>query len=130
MKNQILILQTENVALEIIQILENGWTQVYLQTKNERHFLGADTLKDILCRLLVGVSEVNRETAGQIDGKDVICVVSLYEKHHSIYATQNKEPTIFYVQNREAKVIFTFTVSSQTKQFWKTEIKTFAKPEK
>jgi hypothetical protein len=132
MERDLLRLKTEDITLEICPILENeyGWTQVYLETKNEQHFLGADALEDILRKLLEAVSEVKREIAGQIDGENLIHVISLYEKHHSIYATQNIEPTKFYVQNRDAKVIFTFTASSQTKQFWKTEIEAFAKSSK
>lgn len=121
-ENKTLILQAQNVALEFVPFLENGWTQIYLQTENERHFLGAQTLKYILQHLRDALDESIGKTDGFINSEPVFWVLSLSEKHSSFYANNSKESLKFYIQNKKAETEFVFALSLAEKSVWKKKL--------
>lgn len=121
-ENNTLILQAQNVALEFNQILENGWTQVHLQTENERHFLGAESFKYILTHLNDAFNENHQKYDGLIDSESVFWVLSLSEIHCSIYANNSTEAFRFYIQNKSGETKFVFDLSLEEKQIWKKQI--------
>ncbi len=121
-ENKTLILQTQNVAFEIIQILENGWTQVYLQTENERHFLGAETFGYILQHLNNAFDEKHQQYNCFINSESVFWVLTLSEMHCSIYANNSIEKFKFFIQNKNAEIKFVFDLSSEEKRIWKKKL--------
>lgn len=122
LENKPLTLQTKNVALEIISILENGWTQVHLQVENERHFLGAESFEYISQHLKDALDESSKKTSGFIDSEPVFWVLSLSEIHCSIYANNSNEKFRFYIQNKNAETEFVFDLSSEEKKAWKKKL--------
>lgn len=121
-ENKTLILQAQNVAFEIIQVLENEWTQVYLQIENERHFLGAERFEYIRQRLNNAFDENQQRYAGFINSEPVSWVLTLSETHCTIYANSYIENLKFYIQNKNAEIKFVFELSSEEKRIWKEKL--------
>lgn len=124
LQNKVLTLQAENVAFEITPILENGWTQVYFIVENQKYFLGAETLNYILNHLLDALGGKQTKPAGTIEGEEVFWVLTLSEIHSSIYAAIG-EIIRFYIQDKNAEIIFRFNLSIQERLIWQQKITEF-----
>lgn len=122
LENKTLTLQSKNIAFEIIPVLGNGWTQVYLQTENKRHFLGAESFEYILQHLLAMLDEKTQNTDGLINSECVFWVLSLSERHNLIYANKSGETMKLYIQNKNAEITFIFDLSGEDKKIWKEKL--------
>jgi prophage antirepressor-like protein len=125
LQDKVLTLRTESVALEILPVLENGWTQVYFIAENQRYFLGAETLNYILNHLLDALGEKQTKPAGSIEGEKVFWILSLCETHQAIYAVDTGKAMRFYIQNKNAEIIFRYNLSVQERHSWQQKIVEF-----
>jgi len=58
------------------------------------------------------------EKAGEIEGKNVYCIISLYENHHTIYANKDDSGITLFIENDKGQIIDTFLVSNDNLQEW------------
>lgn len=101
-------------------IRESGWTSLYLESNEQSIELGAE-VNYILFRKLrdfLGAKEIQKEIAGNIENQPVIHVLSLSEKHTSVYASvDNLEPTLFF-QSSEGKIFAKMRLASSEINNW------------
>ncbi len=101
----------------------SGWCQVILQIGEQEIELGADKLKIVEERLAAGLAErLSRPNAGSIDGKPVQWVMSLAERHSTIYASDEGRTRRLYFNNASGTNFYTLDLSEEERRAWQDEL--------
>jgi hypothetical protein len=86
---------------------DNDWTRIYLNHKNSRIEMGAEKLSIIAERFLSAFSDFsNKKLVGNWDGINAISVISLYEKHYTIYLGKTMDINILFIEDAEGNLIY------------------------
>ena len=103
-----------------------GWCQVILQTGGRSVELGADKTDVIEERLAAGLADsLVGPVAGSIHGRPVRWVMSLAERHATVYADDRAGVRILSIQDAEGTLLGTFELSAAERQAW---LRTIGRP--
>jgi hypothetical protein len=86
-----------------------GWCQVHLLVSGVSRPLGAERLKYIVTHLLSFLADT---------APDLRCVLSLSERHTSVYGEHVGEEAILHLQDAEAKVFAKLPLNGAEKKQW------------
>jgi len=116
-----LILDLNDTTFLTLEIGEGNWTQVSLKTEKGIIILGAESLTSITHKILSAFQEYPiRKTVGKFDGLNVIWVLSLAEKHSSLYLARTSSRSILFFQNSEGKLIAKVDIAKATEKLLDT----------
>ena len=94
-----------------------GWWEWTLVTEESRITLGAEVLANVGPRALSRLS-AGGERAGEVDGREVYWVLSLAEKHHSLYCAVDGPDRLLYFQDGDGRVIWRDRLSPDHLKSW------------
>lgn len=115
-------LNFNNKFLEL-SINEENWCKLSLIFQDSIENLGADDFSIIKERLLNSLSKsTNLESSGIKDGLPIYWVLSLLEKHHSIYVQYKNDFQHFFIQNSNGDITENFMLNSKEIESWKNII--------
>jgi len=92
---------SDNTCLEL-RLVDEGtqWCQCWLLTENlAPRFLGADSTKVILSRLLDGLAGAIPRPGSEWLGREVFWILSLAEAHHVLYVAREGADTLLLWQD-------------------------------
>lgn len=110
-------LNTEGSVLSL-STGENNWCEVELQSGNQRYQLGAENKTKIIERLRDGLCKNDLERIGELDGIPVAWVLSLAEKHTSIYVGVGGDTRHFFFQNEDGDTFAKLNLTQETCIIW------------
>lgn len=114
---KVLPMTEAHVRLEMVQPRWWEWTLV---TKDGSVTLGADVLGT------VGPLAVERlsggDVAGEVDGRQVSWVVSLAEKHHSLYVAVDGVNRLLYFQDSDGRIVWRDRLTPNHLASWSTAL--------
>ena len=100
-----------------------GWCQVELATEGSTTALGAETKRIVTERLLTGLTDsLTGKSAGQIHGVTVRWVMSLSERHCSVYAGDVGTDRHLFFQASGGELLATVVLSEQQRYNWLREL--------
>lgn len=109
---------TVGSAKLVVSCDRSQWCDVMLEA-NGRHHLGSETRAVLVARLVRGLrDELPEPTAGELDGVAVSWVLSLSERHASVYAAQSADIRSLYFQDSEGKLIVRVDLERQDRERW------------
>jgi hypothetical protein len=97
---------------------ENNWCEVELQDDGKIYQIGAEDKTIIIEKLKVGLFEDNLEIIGELDGIPVAWVLSLAEKHSSIFVGIVGDNRHLFFQNEAGDTFAKITLSSEVCKNW------------
>jgi len=99
----LITLCSREACLQIRQTTIDGtWSQCWLlQNNKDPRFLGADSLKIILSRLLDGLDNNSRQSEGKLGDYEAYWVLSLAEAHHALYIAKDGTERILLWQDAD-----------------------------
>lgn len=101
----------------------SGWCKVQLAHAGQLLQLGADTKSVVIERLMQGLlDELRGQSSGLIDGINVTWVLSLAERHTSIYAAQHEHKKLLFFQDADGKVVARIELTDEDRQRWLREL--------
>jgi hypothetical protein len=99
-------------------VIACDWCDVVLHSGGV-HPLGAETRGVIVERLLRGLQgDAPEPNAGEIEGVGVGWVLSLAERHSSIYAADRERLRLLFFQDADGKLIVRIDLSSDDRKDW------------
>jgi hypothetical protein len=94
------------------------WCEVTLDA-NGIHQLGSETRSVLVERLVRGLrGELSAPTSGELDGVPVAWVLSLSERHASIYAADREGIRTLYFQDADGKLIARLDLEREERERW------------
>jgi hypothetical protein len=105
--------------LRVTEVRE-GWWQWLLLRPEGTTVLGADVLAGRAAKLLASLEQGT--SAGEFDGRPVRWVFSLFENHHSLYASDEGTERLLYFQDGDARIIWRDRVLAEHRQEWVARI--------
>jgi hypothetical protein len=97
----------------------DGWCKVILLTAGKEITLGADVFPVLRTRLREAFrSDSAASVCGEIDGRPVRWVLSLFEEHGSIYAADDRGSVILYFQDADGKMIAQTVLGAIERRSW------------
>jgi hypothetical protein len=94
------------------------WCQVILDADG-LHPLGSETRSVFVERLVRGLrDELPGPTSGELEGVPVAWVLSLSERHTSIYAADREGVRTLYFQNADGKLIARVNLGREVRERW------------
>ena len=107
----------------VLESVSPHWCSVTLRHGGMAVVLGADTGPMVLERLRVGLSDVlTGPVAGKIDDASVVWVLTLAERHTSIYAADQGPHRVLFVQDADGMLIGRFDLRTAERRQWAREI--------
>ncbi len=122
MDSKVIQFKPEKSDTEII-LLNQPWCQVVLRTPKGEYALGADSRKIVFQRLFDGLSQDLSLPSYEIAGVKVAWVMSLGEKHTSIYVGLVEGNRCLYFQDGNARIITTLRLSYGDVKAWLTSLR-------
>jgi len=116
MPQQMTTLPMSRATLEL-SMLQPRWWEWTLVTEDARITLGAEVLATVGTRALSRLSS-GGERSGVVDGREVCWVLSLAEKHHSLYCAVDGPDRLLYFQDAEGRVIWRDRLSPDHLKSW------------
>jgi|tagenome__1003787_1003787.scaffolds.fasta_scaffold17237428_1 hypothetical protein len=116
MREQVTTLPMSHATLELAE-LRPRWWQWTLVTEDARIALGAEVLATVGARAVRRLSS-GGERAGEVDGREVCWVLSLAEKHHSLYCAVEGLDRVLYFQDGDGRVIWRDRLSPEHLKIW------------
>jgi hypothetical protein len=102
-----------------LNVDETGWCDVALVTRGNRHQLGADTLKAVAAKLSNGLKDgLEGEASGTIDDVKVRWVLSLAERHCSVYAADVSGRRVLFFQGADGGLLDRLSLDQQERRVW------------
>jgi hypothetical protein len=96
--------------------VSDGWWQWVLLRPDGATVLGADILSGrgtgILANLEKGPS------AGELDGQAVRWILSLFENHHFLYASDDGTEQVLHFQDRDGRIVWRDRLLVEHRQEW------------
>ena len=103
----------------ILRIEERGWTALLLRTESVLHDLGRDQRVVIISRLIQALSTPqDGRFAGSIGNVKVEWVLTLAEKHSTIYRAVVDDTVMLFVQAADTSILGTLTLTEEDKASW------------
>ncbi len=116
MKRTSMDLPMERARL-VISVVNPIWWEWRLVHDSGEAVLGADSPEHSAGRVLVRLRG-GLEPAGEIEGRTVGWVLSLSEKHHSIYLAEVGSDRLIYFQNAEGELIWRDRLTKENLARW------------
>lgn len=110
-------LTAENSILRLNTDSDN-WCEVTLQSGNQYYQLGAEDKTKIIERLQNSLCNNELEFSGKIDGISVCWVVSLAERHTSVYVGVENNVRYFFFQNEAGDIFAKLNLKSEIRKKW------------
>lgn len=89
------------------EIEKNNWCRVTLLIEGKEIVLGADSLEIIQERTLGALKcDDKRKSKIQLEGRDVVCAVSLFEAHASIFVSVEFPKTLYFLYDGKGLELF------------------------
>lgn len=95
----------------------DGWCEVWLEVGSERTCLGGDSPESIRHRLLTHLAEP-RSAAGEVDGSPVHWVLSLSERHCTLYVQFAPDGRRLLIQGPQCEWLWRGKLSDANWQAW------------
>lgn len=96
----------------------SGWCDATLDA-NGRHRLGSETRNVLVDRLVRALrNELSGPSSGELEGVSVVWVLSLSERHASIYAAHRDGMRNLYFQDAEGKLIARLALGTEEREEW------------
>jgi hypothetical protein len=115
---QVIYLKTSTSALHF-EIQGNGWTKVYLESNKKSIELGAEVNYILFRKIRDFLNRKDLETlAGTIENIAVTHVVSLSEKHTSVYASTDLQKPMLFFQNSKGEIFAKMNLKSEEMKVW------------
>lgn len=105
-----------------VEASEGGWSRCYLLRPGEEMFLGAHTLAYVAGRLASCLCRDEGDDAGTLAGQRVRWVLTLSERHCSLYATLGDADLTLFWQDRDARLLATIELSARERARWCEEL--------
>ena len=98
---------------------ESHWCNLRLIIRGDSHELGADVLGVVVKRLHHGLSRqaIDLSTASS-ERDQALWVLSLAEKHCSIFVDRKKEATVIYVQGADGSLVARVSLIEDERREW------------
>jgi hypothetical protein len=109
-------------AALLLEWTAGGWCAVHLEQRGQRVHLGSDAISTVAPRLLANVERPQGAAAGEIEGRPVWWVLSLSERHSSIYCGFRGADRDLVVQGREAERLWQGGLSEDDWRAWRTAL--------
>jgi hypothetical protein len=107
----------------ILEPDESDWCQVLLDLDGRRIALGADTIGVIVQRLRDALLDRLTGTAsGVLNGIEVFGVLSLYERHSTLYAGDRGDRRLLFVQTEDGSLIGTLELGPDDMRRWQDQL--------
>ncbi len=116
MTQRVTTLPMSRATLELAMV-QPRWWEWTLVTEDARITLGAEVLANVGTRALSRLSS-GSERAGEVDGRTVCWVLSLAEKHHSLYCAVDGPDRLLYFQDGDGRVIWRDRISPDHLKSW------------
>lgn len=101
----VIVLQSADGELRL-SADDTGWCTVELLTSGGRHQLGADAFDVVMTKLSRGLDEkLPGQSSGTIKGVDVQWVLSLAERHCSVYAADVDDRRVLFFQGADGNLL-------------------------
>lgn len=101
------------------QVGDNDWTSVVFCQNANRHELGADVLRIIVSRLTNAFEEPDKlAVSSTSEGNELRWILSLMERHYSLYLTILNEGLEIYIQDDLGAMIGTIPLSDTDRMEW------------
>jgi hypothetical protein len=109
-------------------VAPNGWCRLSLINNQRVEDLGADSDQIVTERLISGLQDkIKRKIVGEITGIPVQWVLSLNEKHFTIYAGDDQKGRHLFFQDANAKLVASFVLSLEDRKQWLEKLIQFRK---
>jgi hypothetical protein len=96
------------------------WSRVTLELPTGRESLGADAHAKIVARLAAGLAEtLTGSTIGMIKGTPVRVVMSLFDEQCTIYAADDGDVRVWFVQRADTTLATTLRLSRACCEAWR-----------
>ena len=113
---QVIELQAQGGGLRLET--DDGWCRCWLVDDGDR-YLGADTPRVVLTRLLEHLERSDKEIAGELEGQPVRWVLTLSEEHSTLYAARSGDERLLLIQDGDAKLVGRLTISDVDWERWR-----------
>lgn len=98
---------------------ETGWCTVEVLASGARYELGADTLDVVKTKLARGLDqELTGPSSGTIEGADVRWVLSLAERHCSVYVANVGGQRVLFFQGADGSSLERLKLSESDRARW------------
>lgn len=109
----------------ILDADKNDWCRVKLSNPSGESDLGADDIEIIAARLSHALSNGQSYTCGEIDGQPVAWVMSLMEKHYTIYIGAESNTIDLFLQNSNGELFAKVSLSERERENWCSQLADF-----
>ena len=97
----------------IFEVNDKDWCSLSIAYNNEVTELGADSKNIVLKRIIEGLKSITKDQiVGALEGIEVKCVLSLSEKHCSLYLGIENNRKILFIQDDAGKIIARITLTN------------------
>ena len=119
----VIMLTVRDVVLRLCSG-ETGWCKVELWDGQRQYPLGADSRSVVIERLSRGLADkLEGPPAGSIEGVAVTWILSLAERHTSVYSADVGGIRQFYFQGADGSLIARICLTDNDRQKWLTRLK-------
>ena len=118
MDKPVVSLSTEGFTL-YLSAKGKAWCKVWLKTDDEEYYLGAEQGAIIIDRLYAALDGVRGRILGKDGDIELSGVVTLSEKHASVYIGDVEDNIYMYIRDSEAQPIARILLSLQDVERWK-----------
>jgi|LSQX01.2.fsa_nt_gb hypothetical protein len=97
----------------IFEVNDKDWCSLSIAYNNEVTELGADSKNIVLKRIIEGLKSITKDQiVGALEGIEVKWVLSLSEKHCSLYLGIENNRKILFIQDDAGKIIARITLTN------------------
>lgn len=98
---------------------EVGWCEVVLVASGQRYQLGAETKDIVVARLSDGLDKkLEGQASGSIENVEVRWVLSLAERHYSIYAAEVSNRRVLFFQGPDGGLVGKLSLDPEERSRW------------
>ena len=98
--------------------MDDGWCRCW-HLGNGPRYLGANTPRVVLTRLLEHLEAPEQELMGELAGHSVRWVLALEEEHTTLYAARKDRERLLFIQDAAADLIGQLTISEADWERWR-----------
>ncbi|MEM9220623.1 MAG: hypothetical protein AAGD25_40675 [Cyanobacteria bacterium P01_F01_bin.150] len=118
MDSSLICLNTDDYILSISGEI-NHWCEVWLDTNSEKYCLGSELGSTIIERLYKALCGDRNSVSGKDSGITLSGVITLAEKHSSIYVGNQSSLLYLYIRDADAKPLARIFLDSKEVESWK-----------
>lgn len=109
----------------LLDIDEKNWCQIRLSDASGQVELGADDINVIAARLTQALGNGHFKSCGEIKGRPVAWVMSLFEQHSTLYIGAKSNTVDLFFQDSGGKLIAKMSLSDGERQEWHSQLADF-----